>query len=88
MAILRRLQNILFFKNKIPVKRNLKTFVPGVSVQATCICKKTKVWIEEGRITSPCPNCGRILTGVYSRRKLTIVPKVVGRSDVSKSIPK
>ena len=44
-----------------------------ISTEFTCKCKKQKGWITEGKITPPCPNCGRRYKGKYNSKKLTIV---------------
>ena len=45
------------------------------SIEFLCKCKKQKGWIEDGQITKPCPDCGRIYKGEYSEKHLTIFAK-------------
>lgn len=40
-----------------------------------CKCKKYSVWIYEGKVSEPCPNCGR----TYNYRKSIIVAKECNR---------
>ena len=35
----------------------------GISSEVTCLCKKTKHWVSDNKISEPCPNCGRIYVG-------------------------
>lgn len=46
-----------------------------VSVGFICRCGKVKTWVYEGEWTTPCPQCGRKYFGVYSYKKLTIIPR-------------
>ena len=48
-----------------------------VLVQILCKCGQCKMWIEDGQITGPCPNCGRVYYGYYNKRKLTISAKEI-----------
>ena len=51
-----------------------------ISSQITCKCGKQSYWIVENKFTKdPCPNCGRIYVGKYSRKKLTIEAIEIGR---------
>jgi len=44
-------------------------------IEFNCKCGKFRTWLYENKWTKPCPNCGKKYYGVYSRRKLSIVPK-------------
>ncbi|KKN82742.1 hypothetical protein LCGC14_0305660 [marine sediment metagenome] len=48
-----------------------------VSCTFVCKCKKAKGWIAAGRITTPCPNCGRKYSGFYSPKKMQILAKEI-----------
>lgn len=47
------------------------------STKFLCKCKTQAGWIEDGQITQPCPNCGRVYKGIYSKKCLTILAKVI-----------
>ena len=36
----------------------------GFSSSFICKCKKYRGWIEDGKITTPCPSCGRVYKGM------------------------
>ena len=43
----------------------------SISVEFTCKCKKQKGWIEDRKLTKPCPTCGRQYVGKYDPKKYT-----------------
>lgn len=45
--------------------------------QFTCKCGKQKAWVEEGKETLPCPNCGRVYVGKYDYENYTLTGEEV-----------
>ena len=59
---------------KLDTSKCEPSYEGSTMVQFLCECKEQKGWISEGRLTEPCPNCGRVYRGEYSKKKLTIIP--------------
>lgn len=45
----------------------------GNSSTFRCVCRKMEGWVTDGKITKPCPNCGRIYRGRYDLSSLQII---------------
>jgi hypothetical protein len=54
------------------------------STEITCRCGK-KGWIDEGEISDPCPDCGRVYECYYDKKNYNLKVKLIKRTNYEKT---